>query len=93
MRLDLDAANVIAQGKTEQDVVGTANEGGSVRAIYRHSNYDTRVAVASGGGTATVTNPGAGSNQTAGQSSATRRPATSTSAAARRRSMLGLRPS
>ena len=64
MRLDLDAVNVIAQGQTEPDVVGSISEGGSVRAIFRNSNYDTRDIYNLGGGTATVTWPGAGSNQT-----------------------------
>ena len=65
----VDAKNVIAmqvaEGPGTADVYGSASGGtSSMTVTMDHSNYDTRLAVGTTGGTASVTDPATSSNQT-----------------------------
>lgn len=61
---DIDARNVIADGA--YDVVATASSGATTTITMANSNYATELESTVGGGTsATVTDPGTGTNQTA----------------------------
>jgi hypothetical protein len=65
VHLSLNAVNTVARSAGARDVGARADSSStSVRAIFRNSNYATRQTDAPAGGTATVTAPGSGANQT-----------------------------
>ncbi len=61
---DVDAKNVVADGGS-QDVWASSASGASTVITLANSNYATQTETPSGGGIATVTDPGTGTNQTA----------------------------
>jgi hypothetical protein len=64
--IDVDAGSVIARGAgTGKDVVAEGKAGADVNVTLQHSDFETFETSSSGGGTASVTEPGTGTNITA----------------------------